>query len=737
MNASGKAKCGDCPKGWTNLGAMKCKKAANGDKELSGKNDSKAKNLKACTGECDGDKQCAMGLRCFERSNGEKIPGCKGAGGGKDWDYCYNPLNGGIKELGGPNDSKAKNLGRCWGECDGDKQCAYGLKCFERSKGEPIPGCKDGKKKMPANYDYCYDPNIVCLKNNGGCDKARKCMNVKGKAMCGDCPKGWTNLGAMKCKKAAPAPKCGAGSAASCKATVIKTPGYSTGDLIRVTNGKKVRKSTEKDSCPMGYKIWSPRNKNDWTIVYNLMKKNIKMYPAKPHLIVDVTRAANGCGGCAKYAMKSTTAQQGSWKTKDGSAWWLRDSKYNEPNGDYHANCYLQVYDVNPSNVRFNDGNCNYYTTDYLCQKAMKPKPAKTVVAYQVPDARSGCPNTKTKAGATLISKKVTVAENSYVMVTGHMIRSYKGRADLYLNLNNKKVDHTLTYTPLKEWKDAQVYWVGSIAKGSHTFSITGSRANAFGCGGAWGDLDILVIPNLPGVAAYQFGVKSGCPQKGPLKFKKDITLAQDSVVFATGHMISQGKSRADLSLYINNGFRDVSLTEDTTNQWNDGNVLHATTLKKGKHTFELRGNKDSMFGCGEAWGDLDVLVVPKFKGVAAYNSPDKQSGCPANRKAGTDLIKQEITLDQTSIVKVAGHMIRNYKGRADAYLYVDGKARDWSLSYTADKRWEDVKLHYITKLPKGKHTFSIRSNRANAFGCGGNWGDIDILVLPEKMSAA
>merc|ERR1711934_1085158 len=224
-------------------------------------------------------------------------------GGGKHWDYCYNPLHGGVKELGGGNDSKAKNLQRCVGECDADSQCAYGLKCFQRSKGDKIPGCKDGKNKMPDNFDYCYDPktevtfpktNYVmegfgkvcsgeltplnseadcknyaktysrsfgsssshytiypkgcfflntklyfnkgktgrgnskarpiclkaaggntgakttpkkpanpCLTNNGGFDKARKCMNSNGKAKCGNCPKGYTNLGATKCKKVA------------------------------------------------------------------------------------------------------------------------------------------------------------------------------------------------------------------------------------------------------------------------------------------------------------------------------------------------------------------------------------------------------------------------------------------------------------------------------------------------------------------------------------------------------
>ena len=59
--------------------------------ELSGGNDDNAVNLKACIGECDSDDQCASGLECFQRSNGETIPGCKGLGGGKDWDYCYNP----------------------------------------------------------------------------------------------------------------------------------------------------------------------------------------------------------------------------------------------------------------------------------------------------------------------------------------------------------------------------------------------------------------------------------------------------------------------------------------------------------------------------------------------------------------------------------------------------------------------------------------------------------------------
>jgi hypothetical protein len=132
---------------------------------------------------------------------------------------------------------------------------------------------------------------------------------------CGNGGSGGKTTKKKKTTKKAPL-KCGSGSAKNCKVVTISTPKYSAGNILRIHNGKRVRKSTETDSCPTGYKIFSPRNKNDWTIVYNAMKKNINNYPKKPHFIVDVTRPANGCGGCTKYAMKSTTAQQGSWRTK-------------------------------------------------------------------------------------------------------------------------------------------------------------------------------------------------------------------------------------------------------------------------------------------------------------------------------------------------------------------------------------------------------------------------------------
>ena len=120
---------------------------------LGGTDDASATNLGACIGECDSDAQCATGLKCFQRTGFTSVPGCSG-NGTADWDYCYDPS--GSVELSGGNDNNAKDLQACAGECDNDAQCASGLKCFQRSNSETIPGCTGaGADKA---WDYCYDP---------------------------------------------------------------------------------------------------------------------------------------------------------------------------------------------------------------------------------------------------------------------------------------------------------------------------------------------------------------------------------------------------------------------------------------------------------------------------------------------------------------------------------------------------------------------------------------------------
>jgi len=158
------------------------------------------------------------------------------------------------------------------------------------------------------------------------------------------------------------------GSPASCKCERVALSGpYSAGGMVSCVNCMDVRRASEKNSCPDGTKLFAPQSRSDW----DTFIKSAKPLRA-PNWIVDVTRPQNGCGGCVNHAFNSDTKQQASWQTSDKSPWWLRSSKYNEPNGDYHANCYLDLWQTpkNADSVTWNDGSCSYHSKSYYCQAA-------------------------------------------------------------------------------------------------------------------------------------------------------------------------------------------------------------------------------------------------------------------------------------------------------------------------------------------------------------------------------
>jgi len=167
-----------------------------------------------------------------------------------------------------------------------------------------------------------------------------------------------------------------AGSPKGCKCTRVTLNGpYSPGPMVKCHNCIDSRRSAQRNSCPEGTKIFSPRSRTDWQ---TFIKSAGPL--RNPHFIIDVTRPQNGCGGCTKHPMNSGNRNQKTWRTGDGSPWWLRSTRYNEPNGDYHANCYLDLWHTprNPNTITWNDGSCGYHSKSYYCQvKAFSAKPAK------------------------------------------------------------------------------------------------------------------------------------------------------------------------------------------------------------------------------------------------------------------------------------------------------------------------------------------------------------------------
>jgi len=167
-------------------------------------------------------------------------------------------------------------------------------------------------------------------------------------------------------------PKQGSPEACKCKPVVL-TGRYSAGSLMKCTNCLDVYKSKQKNSCPIGTKIFSPANAADWK-TFLASAKPLR----SPHWIIDVTRPQNGCGGCKNHVMNSKVAAQSTWRTADSSAWWLRNSQYSEPSGDYKANCYMDLWKTpfSETSIMFNDGNCNYHSDAYYCQPVKKRKGA-------------------------------------------------------------------------------------------------------------------------------------------------------------------------------------------------------------------------------------------------------------------------------------------------------------------------------------------------------------------------
>jgi len=51
-------------------------------------------------------------------------------------------------------------LQNCQGDCDEDSHCADGLKCFQRDKGEAIPGCIVPDPDPEKKRDFCYKPAV-------------------------------------------------------------------------------------------------------------------------------------------------------------------------------------------------------------------------------------------------------------------------------------------------------------------------------------------------------------------------------------------------------------------------------------------------------------------------------------------------------------------------------------------------------------------------------------------------
>jgi len=170
--------------------------------------------------------------------------------------------------------------------------------------------------------------------------------------------------------------KDGSPDGCQCKKVEVTGTYLPNNVLIKCTNCLDVYRSEQKNSCPYGTKIFSPETRADWRTFLSSA-----MAVRSPHWIIDVTRPQSGCGDCKDYPMASTTAEVATWKTKDLSPWFLRDTVHVPANDDYKANCYFNLFAFDGEDSVIFDvgeptadhptemgGTCHIHSSSYYCQ---------------------------------------------------------------------------------------------------------------------------------------------------------------------------------------------------------------------------------------------------------------------------------------------------------------------------------------------------------------------------------
>lgn len=160
-------------------------------------------------------------------------------------------------------------------------------------------------------------------------------------------------------------------------------------DFYPITGGISVNSySASHTGTPLGLDLVIPRSKQHWIAMRNYVSNIIgdtgyTYFQA----VTGIYRIGTTTGGTyVSYAMRNPTSYgtgAPDWRAKDGGRWWLRDTAYTEPNGDYTDGTWLGDMPTrgglpngySGQDILFNDGAGGTYATggSYLVSTNAKP----------------------------------------------------------------------------------------------------------------------------------------------------------------------------------------------------------------------------------------------------------------------------------------------------------------------------------------------------------------------------
>jgi hypothetical protein len=169
-------------------------------------------------------------------------------------------------------------------------------------------------------------------------------------------------------------------------------------DFYRVTSGPAASYITDAHAgTPLGLDLWMPRSKFNWQAARqyatSVIGSSDYSYFANVIGIYRNTSVGQGSTNYVSVPMRSVEyanrvdgrpiagTYAPDWRVLDGGRWWLRDTNYSEPNGDYNANGFLGNMDRGSfpggtyalADLVFNDGGAYSTGNTYFLSTNAKP----------------------------------------------------------------------------------------------------------------------------------------------------------------------------------------------------------------------------------------------------------------------------------------------------------------------------------------------------------------------------
>ena len=162
-------------------------------------------------------------------------------------------------------------------------------------------------------------------------------------------------------------------------------------DFYAITGGTSINYYGETHSgMALGLDLVYPRSSQHWTAMNNYVKNvlgdSTNDYFQTTYVVYRMPGGSSGSrsGNYTSVIMRDPrfygTGTE-DWRTGDGGRWWLRNTTFGEPNGDYSARAWLglgsggyTMASYAGGDIGFNDGTASYLTgTKYLVSTNAKP----------------------------------------------------------------------------------------------------------------------------------------------------------------------------------------------------------------------------------------------------------------------------------------------------------------------------------------------------------------------------